>query len=254
MPCYDQSPYIGQKFCAMQSPQKADWKETVHVAAKGTGEKIRDVSLVNGLGIALGAFAIAVALCWLGHKRLKSQKEWGKLGNTSSEDHGASSASYNSKGGENGRMEEQQSFVDNGHRNFRRRNSPREMNGRGDLIYRSENDELPYNQEEGDSLDDYSFTPNGHSRYRAAAYRDFSASTENEDDGSEYSSNDATRTPWSQRSASDFIKEHQGIALNKREKLKRAMSGRLPARDMTRKTVSTINIGARRRWHAHITG
>mmetsp|Transcript_13549 Transcript_13549/g.23795 ORF Transcript_13549/g.23795 Transcript_13549/m.23795 type:complete len:752 (-) Transcript_13549:772-3027(-) len=244
-PCYDDSPYIAQKVCVRQQLPKLDWKETVQIVAKQTSEHMGVSATVLGASVIAIVIAsvIAILMCWfVRHVRAIPQKKYGR-GN--SNEHDVLSQSYK-KNDES----EEHSFNDDRHVHFRYRDNPRKK------------DDYGYNQEEEDDMDGHSFRHNehGHSRYRTTAYRDFIDSDDNMhahndhlEDTSVDSDEDNTATSWAHRSATDFIKDHQGIALNKREKLKRAVSERMPG-DLNRRareTASNINIGARRKLHSH---
>jgi len=255
-PCYDDSPYIGQKTCAMPQPPRSDWKETVQTIAKESREKVTLVARggQGSMGVAAvaalvtGAVVSTIAItlcCYFRRRSVRSASRWkAKNSNVGS--------NFTGEGRDDNDGEEEQSlFQDDGHEHFRYRDDVRILAG-GNMVRNDSQEEYD------DEMDDYSYDPypygegaperefpagSGHHQFEEAT----SVDSDNDDDG--------TVTSWSRRSATDFIREHQGIALNKRERLRRAVSGRLSSGDLNRKareTASSINIGARRRWHAHI--
>jgi len=60
MPCYDHSPYIGQKTCAMPQPPRSGWKEMIQMAAK-EGHKRMHIMMAKGGWESQEGAATAVA-------------------------------------------------------------------------------------------------------------------------------------------------------------------------------------------------
>ncbi|KAL7526223.1 hypothetical protein ACHAXR_003819 [Thalassiosira sp. AJA248-18] len=236
-PCYDDSPFIAQTKCTMQQqPPKSDWKESVQKPDwKGTMQVAMEASKQMGdstklgLGITLGTVLVATVICWI-LKRARSIPQGKKY----EPDERAALRPPRRASVQDDDEEEESSLSDEDHVHSAFRDNPEDRH-------------IP--EEEEVVLDDYSYRPNevgGHTRLQAGPYRDFV-----DDDRSTDSDEDGNYVPWTNRSATAFIKEHQGIALSKREKLKKAVSGRVPE-DLTqaaREAASNINVGARRRWH-----
>jgi len=264
-PCHDDSPYIAQKECStiqQQQPAAVSWKVAVQTMAKGTSEKM-GVSVVHGLAIAFGALIFLVAICWLGRKRHMSRKRRRERGTLQSA-YSDSQEVWNDEGNE------LNSLMNHGQANFRRQDNPQVMSELENAV--ALQDDASYTFSLEDATDEYSLGPNDRdsSLYRTPAYRDSvenarnfdnvvhhrnttldenSVDFDDDDDGGD------SNMSWSQRSAVDFVNEHRGITLNKRERLKRSVSENLPVGDLSRaarETASAVNVRVRRRWHAHI--
>jgi hypothetical protein len=116
------------------------------------------------------------------------------------------------------------------------------------------------NEEEEGEVDDgndiYSFADRGKYGQPSSSpgvYRDFVIDDEENNNSSnspaentvfvDYEDDD-DKSRATTRSATDLMMDHQGVALNRREKLKKAVSGRMPR--SVRDAASTINVGLRR--------
>jgi len=261
-PCHDDSPYIAKKECMIQQqPAAVSWKVAVQTVVKGTSKKM-GVSVMHGLAIAFSALIFLVAICWLGRKRHMSRKK--RRGrDTLQSAYGDSQEVWNDE------SNEQNSLMNHGQENFRRQGNP-QMVGELENAMASQ-DDASYNFSLEDAKDDYSFGSNARdsSLYQTPAYRDFVENAHNfdtvvhhrsttlDENSVDFENDDGgdSNMSWSQRSAVDFVREHRGITLNKRERLKRSISESSPIRDLSeaaRETASAVNVIVRRRWHGHI--
>jgi len=232
-PCYDKTPFIAQKTCAHQerpSPN-SNWKDKVPQLAKDASEEM-GVSPQTALVIILMVGLIAMIICYLVRQLCFNPR----------------------KKYDGGLMNEREAWKE------------REARLEAASSNRNVDKEYSYNDEEEEEDDDavnYTFGGDDYSqhgqRYKEKEYRDFIIDDEENNVEEDYASNSfyddhdddnmSRATAHSTRSATDFMNDHQGLALNRREKLKKAVSGRVSSGDLARcarEAASSINIGARR--------
>lgn len=273
-PCYDDSLYIGQKVCSNIKPpnqsqvegpisSEADWEEIIEAVEEveenesaiqqtASEGKHKGVSSQAAVEIAVGALVLVVAISWVvkrvccsPNRRKKSRFDY--RGDDEENKHTYFSRNYDDRHlCDDGSYTVERSFRDGGGY----RDDPQGKDGR----------RMGRMSEDRATADDYSFRPHfqDNSRYQASVYRDFEDNiNKHHVSPLEESSVDSEEDSQTLRSATDFIKDHQGIALTKREKFRRAVSKRLPAgqnlNQRAQRTASNLNVGARRRYHAHVS-
>lgn len=223
-PCYDETPFIAQKACVnVQKPGGPHFFQR----AKETGEKM-GVSPGEGFGIALGvSFIFIILYCFAKHAPARSslRKKYER--------------------GHNGE-EERQNIAPRHH----------------DEVY-----EYP-DEEEDDGIASFRDAEPDHpggNRDTSQVYKDFIISDDHEDEEKNNSmaaergenaladyydddDNMSRATTTSRRSATELVSDHQGMALNKREKFKKAVSVRMSGDigKKAREAASAVNVSARK--------
>ena len=222
-PCYDETPFIGQKTCSRTTkPLK------LVQMAEDASEKM-GVSPMIGLGIVVGISLVILMACYV-----------------------AKNAYYNPR-------KEYERGTTNDHHEHSGKSTSRNFKNEKAYNYNEEEEE----GEDNNGNDIYSFADGGkygQRRYKDSSspgvYRDFVI--EDEENNNNTSSNspaentvfvdyedDDDKSRATTRSATDLMMDHQGVALNRREKLKKAVSGRMLPRSV-RDAASTINVNLRR--------
>ena len=205
-PCYDMTPFIAQKTCKRTHPPMSHLVEL----AKEESEKM-GVSPGTGLGIFVAISIVAIGLTALTMSYLPTflrhrQRKWYERGDVDSD----KSYSYNDE------------------------------------------------EEDDDDAADYTFgdeepdNPRYHPRHHDTEYRDHTDEEQYEEGGvksADYDDDNMSRSTTSsgssrRRSALELLGEHKGMALNRRERLKKALSDRVPR--SAREAASSLNVHARR--------
>mmetsp|Transcript_4987 Transcript_4987/g.12529 ORF Transcript_4987/g.12529 Transcript_4987/m.12529 type:complete len:328 (+) Transcript_4987:1-984(+) len=213
-PCYDETPFIGQKMCTHKekSASKFNWREKVE-KAKETSEEM-GVSKGVAVTISFAILLLVILICYL-------------VANL--------------------------------------RSDPQKIYERGKTDENRNTGNKSYNDDAEEEEDDagYTFGEPDHPRHQEMEYRDFVITDDDEDKEPNRSNNsveeddafddedddgDDNRSRMTARSATDLVSDHQGMALNRREKFKKAVSGRVPE-DLSkraREAASSISVSARK--------
>jgi len=187
---------------------KFGWKDTVQMA-EDASEQI-GISPMLGLGILLAVSLVLLLTCWIVKNAYFNPRKKYEMGTTNEYD-----------------VDSPTSYKD-------------------DKAYRYNDEE----NEDDDVKDDYSFAEsNIQSRYKDSlpVYKgksNFSITSDDEyhDDEDDNMSRSTTR------SATDLMNDHRGVALNRREKFKKAVSGRMSSGDLgrrAREAASSINVSVK---------
>jgi len=210
-PCYDESPFIAQKTCILTKQPAVNGPKFFEKAENASEEL--GLSAGVALGLIIGLLPIvAIACFWIVR------------------------CVHNSR-------DKQYDTMTHSNGNLNKQNYP----------YYSDD------EEDDGVMDDYSFSvPGENSRYRDREYNEFVIADENGDDENNHDTigaespvdfeNDNASRVSTTRSATEFMNNHQGMALNRREKLKKAFSQNLSP-NLSRRVqgaASSINVGARR--------
>ena len=225
-PCYDETPFIGQKACVRSHGSGFDWKKGIEAAQLAGGRM--GASPMVGLGIAIGALLLTFILCRLVRMNKKHWRTNHELGAAN----------------------EAQAIIAS-------------SRARDDEKCHDSNDEVK--SEEGDVRnDDYSFSRIP--CHKGEGYRKIAISTENNTDaennyndrkrGEGYMADynhcdddDDNMSRGTARSATELISQHRGISLKKSEKIMKAVAARMPVGEIGRRAssaASTIKVNARR--------
>ncbi|KAL3777556.1 hypothetical protein ACHAW5_006307 [Stephanodiscus triporus] len=227
-PCYDETPFIGQKACGT-THKPFDWKDEFQ-SVKHASEDI-GISAKVGLGIGISVLLIAVILYCMVRRNKNHWRKKYELWATNGCEAMIAPSRYcdeektyeNNDGDKKGEVDDnndkylishQSRYKDVGERDF--------------AISKVDNADAADNHDERDpgvnNMTDY-------------------------DDYDDDDDNMSRLTARSARSATELISHHQGISLKKSEKITRAVVARVPVGDIGRRAwdaASTINVRARR--------
>lgn len=210
-PCYDETPFIGQKTCAnKQKPES--WQEAIQMGkdaiqmAEDASEQM-GVSPLAGLGIVVGAALVLLMTCWMVKKAYYNPRKMYRRG-----------------------------LKDDGSRSKYRDKTNN---------YNREEDD-----EDDNVIDDYSFADSiRYSDQSQHIYKDslphyedeYTDEENNTEFVSDYEDDNISRGT---RSAADLVNEHQGLSMNRRQKFKKAVSQTSIGRK-AREAASSINVGVK---------